>query len=80
VEFASELHDLLHTDMARHYPALTRFAKIRLYDVAPNILGSFDKSLAELGFHGTHLDCLPYAKSLPSGMPRKSSREMESLS
>ncbi|KAG2007219.1 ndb1 (nad(p)h dehydrogenase b1) [Coprinopsis cinerea AmutBmut pab1-1] len=46
VEFAAELHDLLHTDIARHYPrTLVRLAKITLYDVAPNILGSFDQSL-----------------------------------
>lgn len=47
VEFAAELHDLLHTDIAKHYPNLARFAKISLYDVAPNILGSFDSGLAE---------------------------------
>ncbi|KAA1471917.1 FAD/NAD-P-binding domain-containing protein [Dentipellis sp. KUC8613] len=47
VEFAAELHDLLHTDMARHYPALARMAKISLYDVAPKILGNFDRGLAE---------------------------------
>ncbi|TFY65769.1 hypothetical protein EVG20_g5323 [Dentipellis fragilis] len=47
VEFAAELHDLLHTDMARHYPALARMAKISLYDVAPQILGNFDRGLAE---------------------------------
>ncbi|KAF8153138.1 pyridine nucleotide-disulfide oxidoreductase-domain-containing protein [Crassisporium funariophilum] len=45
VEFAAELHDLLHTDIAKHYPALAKFSKITLYDVAPNILGSFDLSL-----------------------------------
>ncbi|KAG5647435.1 hypothetical protein DXG03_009365 [Asterophora parasitica] len=45
VEFAAELHDLLHSDIAKHYPALARLAKINLYDVAPQILGSFDKNL-----------------------------------
>ncbi|OJT07134.1 hypothetical protein TRAPUB_2012 [Trametes pubescens] len=47
VEFAAELHDFLHTDIARHYPALARMAKINLYDVAPNILGGFDTGLQE---------------------------------
>ena len=47
VEFAAELHDLLHTDMTRHYPTLARMAKINLYDVAPHILGGFDESLQE---------------------------------
>ncbi|KAI9567719.1 NDE1, mitochondrial external NADH dehydrogenase [Boletus coccyginus] len=46
VEFAAELHDLLHAEVERHYPSLARLAKITLYDVAPNILGSFDRSLA----------------------------------
>ncbi|TFK29454.1 FAD/NAD(P)-binding domain-containing protein [Coprinopsis marcescibilis] len=46
VEFSAELHDLLHTDIQRHYPrSLARLAKITLYDVAPNILGTFDQSL-----------------------------------
>ena len=47
VEFAAELHDLLHAEIKRHYPTLARMAKITLYDVAPNILGSFDRSLAK---------------------------------
>lgn len=46
VEFAAELHDLLHTEVERYYPSLARLAKITLYDVAPNILGNFDRSLA----------------------------------
>ncbi|EGO01244.1 NDE1, mitochondrial external NADH dehydrogenase [Serpula lacrymans var. lacrymans S7.3] len=45
VEFAAELHDLLHAEIEKHYPSLARMAKITLYDVAPNILGNFDKSL-----------------------------------
>jgi len=47
VEFAAELHDLLHTDIKRHYPALADLAKISLFDVAPNILGGFDSGLQE---------------------------------
>ncbi|KAJ7031575.1 NDE1, mitochondrial external NADH dehydrogenase [Mycena alexandri] len=47
VEFASELHDLLHAEVADHYPSLVKMAKITIYDVAPNILGSFDKTLVE---------------------------------
>ncbi|KAI0822432.1 FAD/NAD-P-binding domain-containing protein [Trametes gibbosa] len=47
VGFAAELHDFLHTDIGRHYPALARLAKINLYDVAPNILGGFDTGLQE---------------------------------
>ncbi|KAF7342050.1 FAD/NAD(P)-binding domain-containing protein [Mycena venus] len=47
VEFASELHDLLHAEIAHHYPTLAKLAKITIYDVAPSILGSFDKTLVE---------------------------------
>ncbi|KAG6334706.1 hypothetical protein ID866_4385 [Astraeus odoratus] len=46
VEFAAELHDLLHAEIAQHYPVLARMAKITLYDVAPHILGTFDRSLS----------------------------------
>lgn len=45
VEFAAELHDLLNTDIKRHFPSLFSLARISLFDVAPNILGSFDKGL-----------------------------------
>ena len=47
VEFAAELHDLLHTDMSKHYPSLAAMARINLYDVAPSILGGFDAGLQE---------------------------------
>ncbi|KAK7042308.1 FAD/NAD(P)-binding domain-containing protein [Favolaschia claudopus] len=47
VEFAAELHDLIHAEMANHYPTLAKLAKITIFDVAPSILGSFDKSLVE---------------------------------
>jgi len=47
VEFAAELHDLLHSDIKRHYPTLAWMARISLDDVAPNILGSFDSGLQE---------------------------------
>ncbi|KAF9011954.1 hypothetical protein BDQ17DRAFT_1298323 [Cyathus striatus] len=47
VEFAAELHDLMHSEIRRHYPNLARLVKITLYDVAPSILGTFDKSLVQ---------------------------------
>ncbi|KAK2460757.1 hypothetical protein APHAL10511_007227 [Amanita phalloides] len=47
VEFAAELYDLIHTDIRAHYANLARLAKITIYDVAPSILGSFDKSLVQ---------------------------------
>lgn len=48
VEFAAELHDLIASDIRRHFgPQLARMARITIYDVAPTILGSFDRSLAK---------------------------------
>ena len=47
MEFAAELHDLLRTDIERHYPHLAKLARISLFDVAPVILGSFDGGLQE---------------------------------
>ncbi|BGP41748.1 hypothetical protein JCM10450v2_005814 [Rhodotorula kratochvilovae] len=47
VEFAGELHDFLTSDLTRAYPQLVSMCRITIYDVAPGILGSFDKSLSE---------------------------------
>ncbi|KAG7095627.1 hypothetical protein E1B28_006351 [Marasmius oreades] len=47
VEFAAELHDLLHAEIRQHYPNLAKMTKISLYDVAPNILGMFDSQLVQ---------------------------------
>ena len=47
VEFAAELHDLLHTEIKRHYPVLFPLARISLFDTASTILGSFDEGLQE---------------------------------
>ena len=45
IEFSAELHDLIHADITKHHPTLARLCKITVYDVAPEILGSFDQSL-----------------------------------
>lgn len=48
VEFAAELHDLLKTDIRRHFgEKLARLARINLYDVAPRVLGGFEQGLAQ---------------------------------
>lgn len=49
IEFSAELHDLIHSDIVRHYPSLARLCKITVYDVAPHILGSFDQNLRRWG-------------------------------
>ena len=46
IEFAAELHDLIHEDLRRLYPNLMRFVAITIYDIAPKVLPMFDQSLA----------------------------------
>ena len=46
VEFAGELFDLIRADLVRAFPYLAREARITLYDVEPQILGTFDAGLA----------------------------------
>ncbi|KAL8381439.1 hypothetical protein RB595_005622 [Gaeumannomyces hyphopodioides] len=46
IEFAAELHDLVHDDLARIYPALAPLVRITVYDVAPAVLPMFDRELA----------------------------------
>jgi NADH dehydrogenase FAD-containing subunit len=38
IEFAAELHDLIHDDLATIYPDLVPFVRITVYDVAPKVL------------------------------------------
>ena len=45
IESSAELYNLLHSDITRHYLALTKLAKIIIYDVASDMLGSFGQSL-----------------------------------
>ncbi|KAK5664216.1 hypothetical protein OQA88_432 [Cercophora sp. LCS_1] len=47
IEFAAELHDLIHEDLAPVYPELLPFVKITVYDVAPKVLPMFDQALAK---------------------------------
>ncbi|CAJ0876292.1 15109_t:CDS:10 [Entrophospora sp. SA101] len=47
IEFSAELHDFITEDMARLYPSLINSVTMTVYDVAPQILGSFDQSLRD---------------------------------
>ncbi|KAL6909154.1 pyridine nucleotide-disulfide oxidoreductase domain-containing protein [Trichoderma evansii] len=47
IEFAAELHDLIHEDLSRFYPELMPLVRITVYDVAPKVLPMFDKALAQ---------------------------------
>ncbi|CEQ40151.1 SPOSA6832_01729, partial [Sporobolomyces salmonicolor] len=69
VEFAGELHDLITSDIQRAYPKLAPLARISIYDVAPGILGTFDKSLAEYAS----------AKFKREGIALKTSRHVKSV-
>ncbi|KAM4060180.1 pyridine nucleotide-disulfide oxidoreductase [Hirsutella rhossiliensis] len=46
IEFAAELHDLVHEDLAKLYPALMPHVAISVYDIAPKVLPMFDRNLA----------------------------------
>lgn len=46
IEFAAELHDLIHDDLSRIYPDLMPFVSITVYEIAPKILPMFDKKLS----------------------------------
>ncbi|RUP47384.1 FAD/NAD(P)-binding domain-containing protein, partial [Jimgerdemannia flammicorona] len=45
IEFSAELYDFLSEDLSRLYPALMDKVQMSVYDVAPQILGNFDKNL-----------------------------------
>lgn len=47
VEFAAELHDFVHEDVKKRFPDIADKIEIRLFDVAPGILMSFDVALRE---------------------------------
>ena len=47
MEFAANLIDLIHQDLAQLYPSLMQYVRISLYDVAPKVLPMFDASLAD---------------------------------
>lgn len=46
IEFAAELHDLVHEDLAKLYPQLMPHVAITIYDIAPKVLPMFDQNLA----------------------------------
>ncbi|KAF0645925.1 hypothetical protein FPSE5266_01116 [Fusarium pseudograminearum] len=46
IEFAAELHDLIHEDLSKLYPDLMPHVAITIYDIAPKVLPMFDQNLA----------------------------------
>ncbi|UKZ77078.1 hypothetical protein TrVFT333_004796 [Trichoderma virens FT-333] len=47
IEFAAELHDLIHEDLKAMYPELIPLVRITVYDIAPKVLPMFDQALAQ---------------------------------
>ena len=47
VEITAELDDLAHHELKDLYPEVAEYLKISIYDVAPNILASYDRKLYE---------------------------------
>ncbi|KAL7934943.1 FAD/NAD(P)-binding domain-containing protein [Trichoderma chlorosporum] len=47
IEFAGELHDLIHEDLKAMYPELMPLVRITVYDIAPKVLPMFDQALAK---------------------------------
>lgn len=45
IEFAAELHDLIHDDLRKLYPELTPLVRVTIYDIAPKVLPMFDQHL-----------------------------------
>ncbi|KAL8131288.1 external alternative NAD(P)H-ubiquinone oxidoreductase B2, mitochondrial-like [Apium graveolens] len=56
VEFAAELHDFVHEDLAKLYPALQQYVKITLLEATDHILGMFDKRITEFAEDKFHRD------------------------
>ncbi|KAJ5247073.1 hypothetical protein N7468_002056 [Penicillium chermesinum] len=73
-ELAASLRDFIHKDLMRVYPALRDIPKISLYDVAPNVLSMFDKTLSQYAMdtmksEGIDIKTSHHIKSLRWGPP-----------
>ncbi len=76
VEFSAELFDLCNEDLQRHYPSLIGYVRITIYDVAPQILSMFDKSLSEYALNhfqrdGIEVQTSHHINELRRGLPAK---------
>lgn len=73
-ELAASLRDFIHRDLMKVYPAIKDIPKISLYDVAPNVLSMFDKSLSQYAMdtmksEGIDIKTSHHIKSLRWGQP-----------
>ena len=75
MEYAAELRDLIHEDLAKIYPELMKFVKISVYDVAPKVLPMFDENLAsyamqQFGREGINIKTSHHVEELRRGLPK----------
>lgn len=73
-ELAASLRDFIHKDLIKVYPNLKGIPKVSLYDVAPNVLSMFDKSLSQYAMdtmksEGIDIKTSHHIKSLRWGAP-----------
>ncbi|KAF2876780.1 pyridine nucleotide-disulfide oxidoreductase-domain-containing protein [Massariosphaeria phaeospora] len=74
IEFAAELHDIIHEDLARIYPELMSFHRITVYDVAAKVLPMFDSKIADYALvtlrrEGISIKTQHHVESLYPGTP-----------
>lgn len=79
IEWAAELHDLIHEDMAKLYPDLIQYTKITVYDVSPTVLPMFDQVRISKMQHFTRYILIIYPRNYLH-MPSLSFNARESLS
>ena len=77
MEFAANLADLIHEDLAKLYPSLMQYVRISLYDVAPKVLPMFDASLADYAVktykrEGIEIKTSHHVEELRKGFPNDS--------
>ncbi|KAJ5578464.1 uncharacterized protein N7459_007428 [Penicillium hispanicum] len=73
-ELAASLRDFIYKDMMTLYPALDGIPQISLYDVAPQVLSMFDKSLSQYAMEtmkseGVAIKTSHHVESLRWGAP-----------
>ena len=74
MEFSAELHDFVRQDLRRLYPSLMPYVTITIYDVAPSVLGMFDRALSEYAVNAFRRDGIRirtghHVESLSKGFP-----------
>lgn len=74
IEFSAELHDLIRDDLLKIYPALAKYPRVTIYDVAPTVLSGFDQNLMKYAMEmfrreGINIKTSRHVESLSQGLP-----------